>query len=167
MACGDPHSRIGAIYGSRVLFWGIVCKTFQEQLDGTVVVAPSPSKFDFNRPSPVSSKFWLPKILSWKKWNVKWGRWRNFVHFAHVGLRHLQAHWLFRVYLCGKVFSLLNRWRNHLWAEPCTFNLEVKLWTMGLCMMNYLHVPLTHVFIFRTYCSTHPWPSLTVPICEW
>jgi len=38
MACGDPHSRIGSIYcGSRVIpFWGIVCKTFQEQLDGTV-----------------------------------------------------------------------------------------------------------------------------------
>ena len=106
MACGDPHSRIGAIYGSRVLFWGIVCKTFQEQLDGTVVVAPSPSKFDFNRPSPVSSKFWLPKILSWKKWNVKWGRWRNFVHFAHVGLRHLQAHWLFRVYLGNDFFTV-------------------------------------------------------------
>ena len=29
--------------------------------------------------------------------NLKRGRWRNFVHFAHVGLRHLQAHWLFRV----------------------------------------------------------------------
>ena len=28
------------------------------------------------------------------------------------------------------------------------FQSEVKLWTMGLCMMNYLHVPLTHVFIF-------------------
>ena len=38
MACGDPHSRIGAIYcGSRVIpFWGSVRKTFQEQLDGTV-----------------------------------------------------------------------------------------------------------------------------------
>ena len=29
--------------------------------------------------------------------NLKRGRWRNFAHFAHVGLRHLQAHWLFRV----------------------------------------------------------------------
>ena len=29
--------------------------------------------------------------------NLKRGRWRNFVHVAHVGLRHLQAHWLFRV----------------------------------------------------------------------
>jgi hypothetical protein len=23
-----------------------------------------------------------------------------------------------------RICSLLNRWRNHLWAEPCTFNLE-------------------------------------------
>ena len=29
--------------------------------------------------------------------NLKRDRWRKFVHFAHVGLRHLQAHWLFRV----------------------------------------------------------------------
>ena len=53
--------------------------------------------------------------------NGKWARWRDFVHFAHVGLCHLQAHLLFRVNL-GNDFSLLNRWRNHLWTRcpvPC------------------------------------------------
>ena len=65
MACGDPHSRIGSIYcGSRVIpFWGIVCKTFQEQLDGIVPGGCAiyyttlqylffPSRLDFNWPSP-------------------------------------------------------------------------------------------------------------------
>ena len=90
--------------------------SFLLQLDGTVpggcaiylVVKKSfPEKLLLNTHPPYFFNALMTEMSGpgRRNLNYKWGRWRNLAHFAHVGLRHLRAHLLFRVHIGLSFFT--------------------------------------------------------------